>query len=94
MSSSVNSVASSTHMSVMPAIDLIFSESSMPLNRRMDPFGSSIVKVDLLMLLRDNKWNCDNVSITSCQHESFIVDPTFLMMRTLRMSVSALIRIF
>ena len=42
-SSSVNSVASSIHISVISNIDFIFSSSSKPLNRIIESFGKTIV---------------------------------------------------
>ena len=90
MSSSVNSVASSTHMSVMPVMDLIFSLSSMPLNRNMESFGSSIVNTDLLMV--HSSYSCHSISVSSisCHTESLSVAPTLRMTSILRFSFSAL----
>ena len=44
-SSSVSSVASSAHMSVIAVMDLIFSLSSSPLKSMVEPFGKSIDSV-------------------------------------------------
>ena len=77
-------MASSTHMSVMPVMDFIFSLSSIPLNSRMDPFGKPMVNVLLFILQYCSRPMPDSTSSTNCHTESLIVAPTFLMIKTLR----------